>query len=74
MEKMTREEYLDWCKRRAHEYLDRGDIASAIASMISDMDKHDETKIKNPTLNMLGMLAAATGDLSATRRFIDGFN
>jgi len=29
---MTRDEHLEWCKKRAREYLARGDAANAIAS------------------------------------------
>lgn len=71
---MTRTEHLSWCKQRAHEYLERGDVTNAIASMMSDLDKHPETKVSNPTLMMLGMMSARDNDTQAARRFIDGFN
>jgi hypothetical protein len=78
MAEMTREEHLAWCKKRAHEYLDRGDIPSAIASMMSDIDKHEETKLKpgpaRDMLSMLGIQAAMSGDPREARRYIDGFN
>jgi hypothetical protein len=70
----TREEHLDWCKERAREYLAQGDVKSAIASMMSDLDKHEETRVKNPALNMLGLLAAVNEDLAEARRFIEGFH
>lgn len=71
---MTRQEHLEWCKKRAHEYLSRGDVMNAVTSMMSDMDKHPETKINNPTLSMLGMLAVQSGSREEARRYIDGFN
>lgn len=71
---MTRAEHLAWCKKRAHEYLARGDVTNAVASMMSDLDKHPETKVNNPMLGMLGILAAQNGDVSEARRYIDGFN
>lgn len=71
---MTREQHLEWCKKRAHEYLAKGDIANAVTSMLSDMDKHPETTLKTPTLAMLGMLAVQSGSVTEARRFIDGFN
>jgi hypothetical protein len=72
---MTRQEHLDWCKKRAHEYLDRGDIANAIASMMSDMNKHEETKLGDGNiLAVLGLRAAMSGDTNEARRYIDGFN
>lgn len=66
--------HLAWCKRRALEYLDRGDIANAITSMMSDLNKHPETTCSNTTLAMLGMLAVQQNDSAAARRFIEGFN
>ena len=73
---MTRQEHLDWCKKRAHEYLDHGDVPNAVTSMMSDMNKHPETAIKDggSILSILGLRAAASGDLSEARRYIDGFN
>lgn len=71
---MTRQEHLEWCKKRAHAYLDRGDVKNAIASMMSDLNKHPETEVKNPILNMLGITAAASDDTREAARYIDGFN
>lgn len=71
---MDRQQHLEWCKKRAHEYLARNDIANAVTSILSDMDKHPETKLKSPTLAMLGMLAVQSNNMSDARRFIDGFN
>lgn len=71
---MTRQEHLNWCKQRALEYLDRGDVANAVTSMMSDMEKHPETKVSSPTLNMLGLMAAQHNDVNEARRYITGFN
>lgn len=74
---MTRQEHLEWCKRRAHEYLKAGDVGQAVTSMLSDINKHPETALNGATagtLGMLGMMAAAKGDVAEARRFIDGFN
>lgn len=71
---MTRQEHLEWCKKRALEYLDKGDVTNAVASMMSDLSKHPETETKNPFLNQLGLMAAASGDVREARRFITGFN
>lgn len=71
---MTREQHLAWCKKRAHEYLDKGDVANAVASMMSDLEKHPETSVKSPVLGMLGIMAAAKNDVHEARRYIDGFN
>ena len=72
---MTREQHMEWCKGRALEYLDKGDVANAIASMLSDLAKHPETRLSsNSPLPMLGMMTAARGDSRGARRFIEGFN
>jgi len=75
---MTREQHLAWCKKRALEYVDKGDLANGVTSMISDMDKHDETRFDpKSVLGMLGLLAlqqAVQGDRDGFRRFIVGFN
>lgn len=44
----TRGEHLAWCKSRALEYAETGDLNNAIASMVSDLQKHFETKITPP--------------------------
>jgi hypothetical protein len=72
---MTRGEHLVWCKTRALEYLDAGDVPNAVTSMMSDLDKHPETKLQpGSILVMLGMQAIMNNDAAAARRFIMGFN
>lgn len=70
---MTREEHLNWCKQRAREYLDKGDTANAVASMLSDLGKHEETKAAGASMGMIGLFAAASSNLDDARRFIEGF-
>jgi len=41
---MTREEHLDWAKRRALEYVERDEYGEAFTSMVSDLNKHDELR------------------------------
>ena len=72
---MTRSEHLDWCKERALEYVDAGDLGQAYASMVSDLGKHPETQ-DHPAI-MLGMMLMMSGQLSnpsEMRDFINGFN
>ena len=72
---MTRNEHLAWCKKRAHEYLDRGDIPNAITSMLSDLSKHEETESSSHGIfAQLGMIAVMSNDPREAARFIDGFN
>ena len=70
---MTRDEHLEWCKQRAREYLAQGNVKDAIASMLSDLNKHPETTLNGGVLMTLGLHAAATDDIAAARRFIEGF-
>ncbi len=69
----TRQEHLEFCKERALEYLDRGDIANAITSMLSDLNKHEETRSSGKTMASLGMLYVMNHDSLNARRFIEGF-
>lgn len=72
---MNRTEHMDWCKKRALEYVDAGDNSQAFASMMSDLTKHDETA-NHPAI-MMGMQMNMGGMLnteSEMRNFIEGFN
>lgn len=71
----TRSEHLAWCKSRALEYVQAGDVEQAFASMASDLGKHPETA--GHIGIELGMMQLMTGGLStpdSMRRFIEGFN
>jgi hypothetical protein len=71
----TRAEHLAWCKQRALEYVDAGDLQGAFASMASDMNKHPETARSD--VHVLGMGLLMGGHLSTPgdmRRWIEGFN
>lgn len=67
---MNRQEHLDRCKQRALQYIDSGDISGALASMISDLGKHDDTR-DSVDLCVLGMLETTSEGM---KRFINGFN
>ena len=72
---MTRSEHLQWCKDRALEYVDAGDLTNAYASMASDLTKHPETE-KHAAIG-LGMMMLMGGQLATQekmRKFIEGFN
>lgn len=70
---MTRDEHLAWCKQRALEYLDEGDLGNAVASMASDLTKHPETGRGHDALMMLAMMYVAQHDAEGVRRWIEGF-
>lgn len=72
---MTREEHLEWCKQRANEYLNNGDAQNAVASMMSDLNKHPDTATKpGSILDAMGLMAAISNDVNEARRYINGFN
>jgi hypothetical protein len=67
----SRTDYIHACREYALEYLDRGDIRNAVASMVGDMKKVPEaaTAIEN----IDAILAVARGDFDAARAYIEGF-
>ena len=72
---MTREEHLQWCKDRALEYVDAGDLNNALVSMLSDLGKHPETA--GHSAMELGLVLTLVGQLSTPdemRKFILGFH
>jgi hypothetical protein len=72
---MNRAEHLAWCKERALEYADMGDVANAMASLGSDLSKHPETR-GHSGMELMMMLAMG-GHLDSPaelRKFIEGFN
>jgi hypothetical protein len=72
---MKRQEHLEWCKKRAVEYVESGDLNGAFASMMSDIQKHPDTA--NHSAITLGMGLKMNGFLntkSEMKDFILGFN
>lgn len=68
---MTRGEHLRWCKQRARDYLDLGEPAMAVTSMMSDLGKHDGTAYLRHDFALLAL--SSSGDLTAARQFIESF-
>lgn len=69
------DEHLKWCKQRALEILDKGDLIGALTSMTSDMRKHPGTA-RNAGVE-LGMMLQINGHLGTDakmREWIEGFN
>lgn len=72
---MNRADHLIWCKRRALEILEEGNISGAFDSMVSDLRKHPE--LQNHAGIELGMVLMFSKLLSTydqMKRFIEGFN
>jgi hypothetical protein len=73
---MDRAEHMAWCKQRALEHVDSGDLTGAFASMASDLTKHEGTVHHSSTVQ-LGMMLMMGGHLDTPeqmRDFIEGFN
>ena len=69
----TREEHLEWCKERAHEYLP-ADPRQAVMSFNSDVAAHPETNtLANKQMCMSMILSKDIDNPEVVRRFIDGF-
>ena len=72
---MTRGEHLQWCKDRAMEYVNAGDLSQAFASFSSDMSKHSETATHSALpLGFSLMFAGHLGTTDKMEKWILGFN
>lgn len=73
---MTREEHLKWCKERALEYVQRGKLEDAVASMASDLTEHPSWRDKEFVSFMVldACLFCVPAGADAVRRWIEGFN
>ncbi|MCK5016322.1 MAG: hypothetical protein KAS32_04545 [Candidatus Peribacteraceae bacterium] len=68
----TRADHIAWCQMRALEYVDSNNPHNAVASMMSDVRKHDETKDHIGV--MLGLTLINGGSNEDVRKWIEGFN
>jgi len=69
----TREEHLEWCKRRAREDLDRGEATNAIATMCTCLIQHPDFAGIVEKMTPIGLYYAMRNDLEDARRFVEGF-
>ena len=67
---MNRSEHLQWCKDRAIPYFAKGEKAQGMASFVSDMGKHEETKDHLALRFIMGEMVSGR-DMT---EFINGFN
>jgi hypothetical protein len=66
-------EHFDWAVGRAMEYVEMDDAPKAMASLISDLRKHEGTEsILNPALQGLFLGEVLIGGTEGARRFIEG--
>ena len=68
---MTRAEHVRWAKERALVYLKANKPSEAVASMLSDLGKHPETRELASSIGMIGAFSAHS--VEETRKFIEGF-
>lgn len=73
---MTRAEHIAWCKQRALEYVERGELENALASMLSDLCKHPETADRaaatlGPGIALVPGWISSPGEV---RKWIESFN
>ena len=73
IEIMNRQEHLQWCKDRANEINDNGDVSGAWESFISDIQEHEE--LENHKAIQFGMMLLIHGKLKTHEQmesFING--
>jgi hypothetical protein len=74
-EKTERQKHLEWCKERALQYVEAGELTQAYSSMASDMRKHKETENHMGLELGLGLLMGGHLDTAAQmKKFIEDFN
>lgn len=71
---MPRDEFLAAIKKRALEYLDRGDLHNAVASMTSDLSKHEDFVKIGAAMAPIGLFELLSHSEVGVRRWIEGFN
>jgi hypothetical protein len=60
---MPRDKYVERCKQRALDYLDRGDIEKAVTSIITTMDARTDCKLPQYLATLGGSLLMANDAL-----------
>lgn len=71
----TRREHVEWCKKRALEYCDKGGLQMAFSSMSSDLQKHTETEGHTGTkIGMQLLMSKQLSTVEQMRKYINDFN
>jgi hypothetical protein len=68
---MPREKFVEWCKQRAFDYLEQGDLRSAVASFVGSMNARPDCQLPHH-LAMLGVLLLIANDALGWRTLIEG--
>jgi hypothetical protein len=69
---VPRDRYVDRCKQRALDYLDRGDLKSAVSSFVNNMDARPDCELPLH-LEALGVLLWMNKDVQGWRALIEEF-
>ena len=68
---MPRDKYVERCKQRAFDYLDRGDLKNAVVSFVSNMSARPDCELPR-YLATLGVLLLMGNDALGWRTLIEG--
>jgi hypothetical protein len=68
---MTREKYVERCKQRAFDHLDRGDLENAVASFVGNMNARPDCELPS-YLTTLGASLLTANDALGWRTLIEG--
>jgi hypothetical protein len=69
---LPRDKYVERCKQRALDYLDRDDLRNAVASFVSSMNARPDCELPHH-LAALGVLLLMREDALGWRTLIEGF-
>jgi hypothetical protein len=69
---MPRDRYVERCKQRAFDYLDRGDLKDAVASFVSNMNARPDCELPHH-LAALGVLLLMRNDALGWKALIEEF-
>ncbi len=70
----TRADHVKWCKSRALEYVDLDDLEQAVRSMLSDLQKHPQSKDDAFARQTGILLLSERANAVTIRKWIEGFN
>ena len=68
---IPRDKYVERCKQRAFDYLDRGDLKSAVSSFVNNMDARPDCELPHH-LAELGVVLWMSKDVQGWKALIEG--
>ncbi|MCW1992375.1 hypothetical protein ABIE85_000382 [Bradyrhizobium diazoefficiens] len=68
---LARDRYVERCKQRAFDHLDRGDLKNAVASFVANMNARPDCELPS-YLATLGALLLTANDAFGWRALIEG--